>query len=779
MSTTYRQNMNFEEEVRWVAEAVWDMESGACQPQHYAPGTVVRELDGIARLRDVTHLLMATASTKLDKVKSDVKKLKAAETHERKTAVAISKWIITQHQLNAQHIDFAKKNNVTILTLEQFKHRFFNGREYLSKRQRFSFGSARNPLDDSITFPDDAYVNLPMTKTEIIHVRGKNLKITEERRKSIDLNGIERLLRRGEIVILMAPFGSGKSVTTRELFGVLANRFRKTTDPLVPICLNLREHWGQEHFAEILNRHARSIAFSPREDLVVAWRAGLAMILLDGFDEVASQTIVRKDKINFMMEARRTALAGVRDCLTKLPAGAGVFVCGRDHYFDNPREMEHALGVSGKKYTVVRLDEFTEDAANEFLRRNGVETILPDWLPRKPLILSYLIQNNLLEEILQIDASEGYGHAWNSFVDKICLREAELERAVMDAHTVRNVMERLAFSVRSSSSGTGPITGNDLATTYYKETGQHAGEGVLAQLQRLPGLTQRDTDAGARSFVDQDMLWALQGGALARIISNAFDDLGPPPLQALSTQAVDVAAYILKREGATSAMAMAALKRFARESNTQTIQQIIADCFAVALLMVKERNDEESLDGHGIAITNATLGRIDFEEHDIRNVHIQNCLISEIILMPRAIQSGVVFHNCIISRLGGVSDEYGMPKEVFGDGCEVLEFDNMATNNAVLHLDLEPQLKALITVLRKLYRQSGAGRKFSALSRGITQNEVEAYIPPVIDALQSHGFIRVFNNVVHPVRKNSNRVETILSAPSLSEDELVTAIKKL
>ena len=357
MPTNYRQNMAFEEEVRWIAEAVWDMDPGDCQPQHYSDTNgVVRELDGIARLRDVTHLLMATTSTRLEKVKGDVRKLGRAETFERKPGTAVTKWLITKCQLDVQHIDFAKKHNVTILTLAQFKHRFIDGREYIKQRELSAFGSARNPVDASIAFPDDAYVTLPMTKIETENVTRRGLRRTEGQLVPIDLAGIESLITRGEIVILMAPFGSGKSATTRELFKILPSKFRNESAPysrtesaaLVPICFNLREHWGQKHFSEILDRHARSIYFKQKEDLVLAWRAGLATILLDGFDEVASQTIVRNEDINFMKQARRAALAGVKYCLTKLPAGAGVFICGRDHYFDDSEEMAHAFGVSEK-----------------------------------------------------------------------------------------------------------------------------------------------------------------------------------------------------------------------------------------------------------------------------------------------------------------------------------------------------------------------------------------------------------------------------------------------
>lgn len=109
MGSERDKNMAFEADVRRVAEAVWGLVPGACQPMHYADDPTVRELDGLARTRDVTHLLMVTTSTRLDKVKDDCKKLNAAENLEKLRATAISKWIITEKQLDAQHIEHARK----------------------------------------------------------------------------------------------------------------------------------------------------------------------------------------------------------------------------------------------------------------------------------------------------------------------------------------------------------------------------------------------------------------------------------------------------------------------------------------------------------------------------------------------------------------------------------------------------------------------------------------------------------------------------------------------
>lgn len=774
MTNSYKQNMSFEAEVRRVAEAVWNILPGQCQPMHYPDDPVVRELDGIARLRDVTHLIMVTTSTRLDKVTSDVKKLNSAEVIERKQVPAVSKWLITQKQLDAQHIELARKSNVVALTIEQFQRRFFDSSKYLALRNRWAFGSARDPNTDSINIAEDAYVTLPMRVIADSGLQGA--KFTE---RSITLNQIVQKLLAGESVAMRAPFGSGKSLTTREIFRSLSDAKLKASSSAVPLVLNLREHWGEDYSDEMLERHARAIGYSPREDIVVAWRAGMCILLLDGFDELAAQTVVRTDNKNFMREARRRALQGVRDFTQKLPDGVGLFICGRDHYFDSVPELASSLGISGRPYTIVDLEEFSEASANEFLQKNGIAEALPDWLPRKPLILSYLLRNQLFADILAIDSSKGFGYAWDNFLRQICEREAALENSSMDPETIRSVLERLADTVRTKSSGTGPITGNDLADAYTVETGQAAGEGVLAQLQRLPGLTQRDSEAGSRSFVDLDMLGALQGGAFANQALAGFQGASLAPLSELSDKAVAMATYVLSKSQSGPETIVSITEQLQRRSQRERISpQMIADCFIVAVRMAID-SDFSEIDFRGLLIDGASLDRVPLDEIRIRAVNFQNCTIREVAFGDAGHAIDIAFSNCFISRICGVADAAGLPKNVMSDSCEIESFDNMATNNAILQLDIQPQLKALVTILRKLYKQPGAGRKIGAFSRGITRPDVLRYIEPVIGLLQRNQFISVFNSVVHPVRKQASRVERILASPTLVEDPMVFEVRAL
>jgi hypothetical protein len=445
--------MEFEAEVRRVAEAVWRLEPGECQPAWYRDDPVLRELDGIARLRDITHLLMATTQTKLDKAISDIEKLNAAATKEERRGFPAEKWLITRTVLNAEHLEHGRKNRVKVLTLEQFRRRFFDGRDYIAKRRVAAFGSARNLQDHTISIPEDEYVELPMSVETIAN--GRSLSAPSP----VSLDEIVTRINGGNTVVVIGPFGAGKSLTTREVFLRMARGYLKdaNSNAPVPIVINLREHWGADYADEVLERHARSIGFTPRENLTIAWRAGVAALLIDGFDEVASQTVSRPDDRHFMRRARFDALTAVRDLVSKLPSGSGLLLCGRDHYFDNASELLQALGLGNRQVAVVRLAEFSEEQASKFLRKHSRRSTIPDWLPRKPLILGYLAHQGLLDEVLKIDSSGGFGLIWDKFLDMGLLARGGTRPRGDGSRVIRRVLERLACIARSTSSGTGTI----------------------------------------------------------------------------------------------------------------------------------------------------------------------------------------------------------------------------------------------------------------------------------------------------------------------------------
>ena len=765
--------MVFEDEVRRTAEAIWGLQPGECQPAFYTGAKHLHELDGVARLPDLTHVLMVTTSTKLNKVKDDVKKLNEAETKELgKRMTPVRKWLVTEHTLDAQHLSHARRHRVEALTYAQFRRRFFNGRDYLTKRRGAAFGSARNLRDASVSIPDDEYVPLPM---EVRHVLVLNRQEQEDGR-SIDIGGLADLIREGSIVVLLGPFGAGKSLTTREIFRALAaDRDVDARAPRVPLAINCREHWGAIHGDEILRRHADSIGFRPADNLTVAWRAGLVHLLLDGFDELAAQTISTVNR-HYMRQARQEALTGVKNLVRDAPEGTGVLLCGRDHYFDDLRELAQGLGVSGREFCAVRIGEFTEEQAARFLEQRGKQALLPDWLPRKPLLLGYLAHHDLLDPVLQIDASRGFGFAWDSFLALVCEREADHSQPVMDPDTIRRVLEALASKVRTSSSGTRPITGIDLAQVYRSLTGAAAGEAVIMQLQRLPGLTPRERDPTARSFVDSDMLAALQGGAVARAVVEGKSPADHAEWSTgLTTDGVRMAAHMLRKDGCTAATVLTTAARMSKQAIPGVSNQYVADCAAIALELSAERRE---INCRGLEVTDSHFDAIDVEERAIVGLGIRNCIIDVVRVGDALKKSTVVFDGCVIERVEGVPAQEGLPEQTFRK-CEIYGFDDASTNAAVLRLALPAGVKVLLTVLRKLYLQAGGGRKMSALKRGLPSDQMQRMVDKVVEALESEGIVGVSSEVVHPIRKCTTRVHGILAAGGLAEDTVVERVRGL
>jgi hypothetical protein len=111
---------------------------------------------------------------------------------------------------------------------------------------------------------------------------------------------------------------------------------------------------------------------------------------------------------------------------------------------------------------------------------------------------------------------------------------------------------------------------------------------------------------------------------------------------------------------------------------------------------------------------------LDLEEMSIKGAIIRHSSIESFLVGDGLTRSSLRIEDSIIGRVYGVPTAEGLPNGVF-IGCDFGAFDDASTNAAVLRLDLPPSLKALMTILRKLYLQAGGGRKVAALRRGTTQ----------------------------------------------------------
>ena len=93
-----------------------------------------------------------------------------------------------------------------------------------------------------------------------------------------------------------------------------------------------------------------------------------------------------------------------------------------------------------------------------------------------------------------------------------------------------------------------------------------------------------------------------------------------------------------------------------------------------------------------------------------------------------------------------------------------------------MSLAVDPEMKALLTILKKLYRQRGSGRAISAFYRGVGP-DVRAKMDAVLDLMLHEGFATRERNIYRPVQAQRVRANEILDNPNLTRDELVTRLR--
>lgn len=763
----YDENRLFEDDVRRTADMLFQMEPGECKPELYAKGGRTVEIDGVAKTRHITHLIMATTSTKLYKIKGDIESLEFASSIESSKGNSSKKWMIVEKPPEAPHVEYARQHSVLLLTMRQFRDRFFDSFDYLSRREACSFGSARDPRTGSATLSKDEFIEAPMTNLDT--------------GKEISLSDITDKIARGESVVLVGAFGCGKSLTLRQVWFQLREKFRRTNSGNVPVAINLREHWGAKYADEIFRRHSKSIALKNPDDLTIAWRVGILNLLIDGFDEMASSGAVVFQDVFVLRNIRRDSLVGVRDIVAQSPRGTGILLTGRDHYFDDRQDLEHALGIQSKLFSWIRVEEFDDSRAQQYLRGKGVTTEIPEWLPKKPLLLGYLTRRDILRDVLNIDGTRGQARAWYEFVSLICKRESEHERSAMDADTVQQVLEDLAIQVRSTSSGVGPITTLMLSQAYTNVTGQVPADAVVMQLQRLPGLTERDADPGSRSFVDKELLETLQGLAIVRILGRGTPS---PKASSISRLRVVDGGWFESLTALGAGVAVAGLRDLKWNMSSLLVYisqspstQIGADLLNIAMIWAVE--DGVPLDLHGVELRGVHVPIIDLDALSVIGLAIRDSVIDRLVIGMFARESMLSISGTLISRVIGVSSKDSIPQGVsLAGNVDVSLFDGVRTNDSIVSLAVEPQVKALLTALIKLYKQRGSGRASSAFRRGLPPN-IELYIQKVLDLLVKEEFAWRIKDVYHPARGKSGRVNKMIDAPGVSDDPLIAAARLL
>lgn len=758
----YASDKAFEDEVRRIARLLW--------PAGEYGGALIedgRERDGIFETEDFVHIVECTTSRSKQKAIEDHSKLdklgrKLAGRFPQKF---VKGWFITLEEPTADQREVFRKDKGKSISIsfDQFRSKLVDGHSYLSARDGYPFGSLRDPESGAIQNNID-YIPLD---------------IADETGSLLSVDDIANGLELGKHFVLLGDYGAGKSATLRQVHVSLADHFRANKTRSFPVTLNLRDHHGQVDPIEALERHARRIGFASPSALVRAWRAGLALLMLDGFDEIATAGWAGKTKR--LKDLRYRSMELVRGFVRETPRGVGLLLAGRAHFFDNEAELASALGLLQLPFNRLNLSEFNDEQVALFLTRTGWTAPIPAWVPSRPLLLGYLASRGLLQETLETDAGAGPAVGWNSLLERVSAREAEIEAGI-DAGTVRKLIEYIATLARNSADGLGPVSPDQITSAFSSVCGYQPDDRGAVLLQRLPGLGGHSSEDGARIFIDNDFAEAARGGAIFSYIEDPFNsNVDPEQWQSsLLPLGAQVAAYRCQRAGySTSGKLDAALKQAGQKYSASTLA---ADVF----LIINELGVE--YDGVDFFIKEAFIPElsVDAGTKDYSSIKLKDCLVGQLEISPDFNRTRAPrFLRCYFAVIDGLTSRRDLPDDVFDAECVADSFENAAeTTNAILELSLPLGTKVLLTLLRKLYAQRGRGRRESALYRGLDLRGRQL-VPEALALLRKEGLIvrngQADQAVWLPTKLSTarRRVLSILSAPTSSQDGLMAASKNL
>jgi hypothetical protein len=751
---------HFENEVRRVARQLWPS-------AEYSGAQMVdgRERDGYFETEDCLHLIEATVSRGKDKAQEDIKKMVglAKKVQAQVQHKAVKCWFVTKHEPTAEQRDVAKLHHtlVNALSFSQFQSKLIDAASYLSLRDSYPFGSVRDPATGNPS-TDIQYVSLDL--------------LQQDTRTVWPVAAIRDAMLQGERFVVLGDYGAGKSMTLRELYRQLKAAYAKQKTSTFPIYLNLRDHHGQTNPAEVLERHARNIGFANPSHLVRAWRAGYVFLIIDGFDEVATLGIQGIWKR--LHDTRYRAMQAARELVRDQPTGVGLIMAGRAHFFDSNKERRSALGLSSRVIELT-LNEFSDEQIEEYLVKCGLNGAVPNWMPSRPLLVGYLAASGLLVDVLTSAEKKGQkmdldpANGWNLILDKVCAREAEIEAGI-DGPTVRKVLERLATLARATDSGLGPLQRDKVIGAFGEVCGYQPDEKGLVLLQRLPGLGIDRADEGTRIFMDDDFTDACRAGDVVGFIEDPYNcDVEPFRNAQCGLGEVGLGVCAANTRGSVAQGRL--MPAISKAAETDGVALLTLDLIGVAVEFGIKLDDKVQVRDLIIPSFNLHSGI-----GDCSNLTFQDCYFSRLEIDPDLPASKLPhFGQCYFVQVDGRSSRTDLPQDRFSDTCEFDKFsDAPETTAAIAAMDLPIGTRVMLTILKKIFVQSGSGRMESALVRGLDHN-ARRMVPSVLRLLQTERVIEpyrrggVSTTIWVPDRTQRSRVAKIIESPHMCQDSLL------
>ncbi|PUV65287.1 hypothetical protein DDK19_28275 [Pseudomonas aeruginosa] len=713
--------------------------------------------DAVVRVSDDEIVLIEiTEEFSLEKVRGDVAKIQAVKVKYALEGVFAKAYIVLPKEPTPGMLDIARPAKINVVSLEGFSREAFDYSSYANMRRKVEFGSSIDPL----TGKSDSAEYIAVEYTD------------ESERKSFNIQAIAERLRRGEKIILLGDYGTGKSRCTREVFNYLVEGF-SYSDNFV-FAINLREHWGAVSAIEIIAGHLKRLGLSGSVDRAMQLLvSGKIVLILDGFDEVGSQTFGgtqdRRESI------RKYALQGIRELITS--SSAGVLVTGRPHYFNSNKEMFESLGVSSRpgSFELMKChSEFSVDQARKYLANIGLVSDVPKWLPRKPLMFLILAQIERDEAEKILSNSSGEIGFWGQFIDTVCIREAGFHKSI-DPLSVRDVLTNLVRITRRGDRELGRLTPSDINAAYEQATGMAPDEAGQLMLSRLCTLGRIEPESPDRQFVDPYIVQLLFAEILANDISERnFEILTEKwrqPLKEIGlfflAQWIDM--YSLERD------ALAVIHRAASSMNGQVVGELIS-----SLLLI----EGEELDFSGLHVEDADVALLSLGVRRARNIFWNDCIFGVVAFDGCLVNNDSHFSilRPYIAMATGLTSIDALPEWVIDFTVENTQ--SASNSSRIKSSNLPPSQKLFLSIIQKIFFQRGGGRRESSLFKGgFGQQYDRGLIEKILNILVNDGFVEkskdVSGFIYNPRREYTAKMRLIKDQLGLSKDPLWEKVSKL
>lgn len=738
-----------EDAVRKITALRW-----ACpaQPEHIQGVN----FDCVARpSMDQIILIEVTEERDLDKVRRDLTKIVPVRLALISNGYNCRAYIVMRHAPTHGMIEAGEAQKVYVRSLSAFESEFFDYQNYIQLRRSRTFGSSV----DQKTGENDNISYIP------VEYLGSN-------EISFDIASIATELLSDGNVLLVGDFGTGKSRCFEEVFNSIANKTSHLGK--YALAINLRDHWGASTAEEVLSGHLAGIGFTASFDNVIRlFNHGNLVLLLDGFDEVGAQSFgANRDRRQTL---RKDALKGVRELVKR--AKTGVFITGREHYFDNDEEMLAAIGMSPLNTKIIScLSEFTVDQAKTYLHQLCFVGDIPQWLPKKPLIFQVLSSIDRDALVSLVGDQLGEFAFWGKFLNAISYRESNIHGSI-NQDAVRRVLLEIANATRNGATFLGDLTSDDLSSAYTRAAGESPDDVGQQMLMRLCTLGRVGSESPNRQFVDDYIADGLRAESFIKKIEEqdrSIVDLDwRQPLRRLGCFLISQAAFVTTQSVKPY---QAMLHALAGRRNCQ------AYCEVLGALSMDDRG-AMSIDMNNATVTNATFYWLGLKGN-ISNGYIRSCVIENLFLDDVRLITSSAFEirDSIILDVYGISTASALPS--FIAQCEINRYEDLQSASSIKRMNLSNNQKLLLAVVHKIFFQPGSARKEAALAKGGfgAPGDVKM-ISKILNVLLKHGVIEVHKGdegkLYRPVRHYTHRMQDLKSQLYLSSDPIWLEVANL